>query len=53
MVRMASKDGLLGSDIRLLHLDPKERIGYVKRYMRIPNVTDKHIRAFFHLDQKP
>jgi len=51
MVRFASKDGLLGPDMRLLHLDGKERTGYVRRYSMLPGVTDRHIKAFFHLEQ--
>lgn len=51
MVRYASKDGLLGPEMRLLHLDGKERTGYIRRYSMLPGVTDRHIKAFFHLEQ--
>lgn len=49
MIRMAAKDGLLGSDIKLLHLMPQDRIAYIKRYLRIPGATDNHIKSFFHI----
>lgn len=48
LISIADKDQLLGSEMRIYQLTEDEKNQYIRKYKKLTNATDKHLRAFFH-----